>query len=515
MDLGKYTLLYNTYTLNQINMKKIILSVFMCLVAVVASAQVARPKLVVGLVVDQMRWDYLYYYYDKYGEGGMKRLLAEGFSCDNQMLNYVPTVTGVGHASIYTGAAPSTNGIAANDFYLGDKRIYCCDDPNVKGVGTTDKAGMMSPVNMLGTTVGDMLRAASDYRSKVIGVALKDRASILPAGHSANAAYWYDKSVAGFITSTWYMEQLPEWVKKFNKASGMKKGYDPKVHADGVTLTFRMAEAALKNEQLGKGDATDMLCISVSSTDAISHQTGTWLSPGKENEEAFLTLDRGMKEFFDALDAQVGKGNYLLFLTADHGGTHNPNTTLQHRRPGGSWDSGATMKQLNEQLKGEFGADIRYVKDIIGESIYLDHNAISGAKLCLDKVKGAAVRLLMDDPQFNFVVDYEKAASAPVPQWIRERIINGYYRGRSGDIMAMPKVNYYDWHIADDFYGSTHGSWSAADTHIPLVFMGWHIKPGHTNRQTFMVDTAPTICALLHIQMPDACIGNAITEVTD
>ena len=496
-------------------MKKLILSVFMCCMAVKATAQVARPKLVVGLVVDQMRWDYMYYYYDKYGEGGMKRLMAEGFSCDNQMLNYVPTVTGVGHASIYTGAAPSTNGIAANDFYLNGKRIYCCDDPAVNGVGTDSKAGKMSPVNMLGPTIGDMLRAATDFRSKVIGVALKDRASILPAGHSANAAYWYDKSAPGFITSTYYTDKLPEWVKKFNKQSGMKKGYDPKVHADGVTLTFRMAEAALKNEQLGKGDATDMLCVSVSSTDAISHQTGTWLSPGKENEEVFLTLDRGMKEFFDALDAQVGKGNYLLFLTADHGGTHNPNTMREHKLPGGCWDAGATMQKLNEQLKGEFGADIKYVKDIIGESLYLDHDAIAANKLCLEKVTDTAVRLLKEDPQFNFVSAYEKVATAPIPQWIRERIINGYFRGRTGDIIAMPYANYFDWKVASDFYGSTHGSWTPADTHIPLVFMGWNIKPGHTNRQTFMVDTAPTVCALLHIQMPDACIGNPITEITD
>ena len=230
-------------------MKKIFLSLLVCIMALTASAQVARPKLVVGLVIDQMRWDYMYYYYDKYGEGGMKRLMAEGFSCDNQMLNYVPTITGVGHSSIYTGAVPAANGIPGNDFYLDGKRVYCTDDPDVKGVGTDSKAGCMSPKNMLGTTIGDMLRCATDFRSKVIGIALKDRASILPAGHAANAAYWYDKSVAGFITSSYYMDALPDWVKKFNRSSGMKKGYDPKSGADGVTLTFNMAEAALKNEQ--------------------------------------------------------------------------------------------------------------------------------------------------------------------------------------------------------------------------------------------------------------------------
>ena len=497
------------------SMKKAILSVIVCCMAMMATAQTARPKLVVGLVVDQMRWDYMHYYYDRYGEGGMKRLMAEGFSCDNQMLNYVPTVTGVGHAAIYTGAAPATSGIAANDFYLGDKRIYCCDDPAVKGVGTTSAAGKMSPVNMLGSTIGDMLRMATDFRAKVVGVALKDRASILPAGHSANAAYWYDKSVAGFISSTYYMDKLPQWVDKFNRQAGMKKGYDPKLHADGVTLTFRMAEAALKNEQLGQHDVTDMLCVSISSTDAISHETGTWFSPGKENEEAFLALDRGMKEFFDALDAQVGKGNYLLFLTADHGGTHNPNTLRQHKLPGGCWDGGAAMQTVNEKLKKEFGADIKYIKDVIGESVYLDHKAIAAAGLCLDKVTDAAVRLLKEDDTLSFVSSYDKISTAPIPQCIRERVINGYYRGRSGDIMAMPKPNYFDWKVNPDFYGSNHGAWNPADTHIPLVFMGWNVKPGHTHRLTNMVDTAPTVCAMLNLQMPDACTGNPICELTD
>ena len=183
-------------------MKKLIFSVLLCCVAIVASAQVQRPKLVVGIVIDQMRWDYLYYYYDKFGEGGMKRLINEGFSCDNQMLNYVPTVTAVGHASIYTGAGPATNGIASNDFRDCDKMVYCCDDPSVQGVGTTSKAGQMSPHYMLGTTIGDMLRQATDFKAKVFGVAIKDRAAILPAGHSANGAFWYDKSVAGFVTSS-------------------------------------------------------------------------------------------------------------------------------------------------------------------------------------------------------------------------------------------------------------------------------------------------------------------------
>lgn len=496
-------------------MKKIILSVIMCCAAIVASAQVERPKLVVGLIVDQMRWDYLYYYYDKYGEGGMKRLLSDGFSCENQMINYVPTVTGVGHAAAYTGAGPATNGIVSNDFYLDGKRIYCCDDPDAKGVGTTSKAGNMSPVNMLGPTIGDMLRQATDFKAKVYGVAIKDRAAILPAGHAANGAFWYDKTVGGFITSTYYMDKLPDYVVKFNKQNGMKPGYDPKVHADGVTATFGMAEAVMKAEKLGQNGTTDMLCVSISPTDAISHNTGTWFSPGKENEEVFLTLDRDMKRFFDALDQQVGKGNYLLFLTADHGGTHNPNTMREHKLPGGSWDCRAVMTKVNEALSAQFGVQGNYLKDAIGFSLYLDRDFIAQNKLCEEKVKAAAISELRKDPDLITAVDYEKAATAAVPQWIRERIINGYYRGRTGDIFVMAKANFFDWNVKKDFFGSTHGAWNHADTHIPLVFMGWHIKPGKTNKLTYMVDTAPTVCSMLHIQTPDASTGNPIVEVVD
>ena len=196
--------------------------------SIMAFAQIERPKLVVGIIIDQMRWDALYYYYDQYGDGGFKRLLNDGFSCENHMINYIPTITAVGHASVYTGTSPAFHGIAGNDFTLDGKMVYCCNDKTVKGVGTESKAGQMSPRNMLATTIGDQIRMASDFKARVYGVALKDRASILPAGHSANAAYWYDNSVGHFITSTYYMDKLPEWMVKFNKENKTKPGVDMK-----------------------------------------------------------------------------------------------------------------------------------------------------------------------------------------------------------------------------------------------------------------------------------------------
>lgn len=227
-------------------MKKIIVSLALAFLFLpMVKAQVERPKLVVGIVIDQMRWDYLYYYYNDYGEGGLKRLLKEGFSYQNCQIPYIPSVTAIGHSSVYTGSIPSLTGIAGNYFAIDDKSVYCCSDPTVQSVGSDSKEGKMSPHNMWATTIGDQLRIATDYKSKVVGVALKDRAAILPAGHSATAAYWWDTSAGKFVSSTFYMDKLPSWVDNINKTWGVAPRTDVKTSNLGVSITFRMAEAAL------------------------------------------------------------------------------------------------------------------------------------------------------------------------------------------------------------------------------------------------------------------------------
>ena len=175
-----------------------------------------RPKLVVGIVVDQMRWDYLYRYQKHYTEGGFRRMLSEGYTCENTALPYVPSVTAIGHTCIYTGSVPSIHGIAGNNFVKDGQKVYCTDDKTVKPVGSTSDAGLMSPRNLWTTTIGDEMRIASNGRAKVVGVSLKDRASILPAGHNPNGAYWFDDATGRFITSTYYMDKLPQWVRAFN-----------------------------------------------------------------------------------------------------------------------------------------------------------------------------------------------------------------------------------------------------------------------------------------------------------
>ena len=485
----------------------ILLSLMMALsTSAWAAKKVNRPKLVVGLVVDQMRWDYLYYYYEDFVDGGLKRLIDEGYSCENTMINYVPTVTAIGHTSIYTGTTPALHGICGNDFRHKGVKMSCCGDATVKAVGSSSDAGKASPRNMLANTMGDQLRLSNDFKSRVFGVAMKDRAAILPAGHSANAAYWYDNSVGHFITSTYYMDELPSWVRDFNKRYGTKPGEDQKMKPEGVTLTFKMAEAILENERLGMGKVTDMLCVSISSTDAISHEYGP---RGSQTIAAYKQLDKDLAHFLSLLDRRYGPDGYLLFLTADHGGAHNPNFLRRNKLPADGWDAGGTVKKINMRLQAKYGIDGLALGNS-GDFIYLNHARIDSAGLNLQEVKNEAIAEIEQNDKILYAVDCEHAAMAPIPQHLRERIINGYNRLRTGDIYCLPRSQMFSWQFGENYVGTTHGEWNPYDSHIPLVFLGWNIEHGSTTKPTRIVDIAPTVCALLHIQMPNACIGEPI-----
>ena len=456
----------------------IILSFMLLATTAWAGQKIERPKLVVGLVVDQMRWDYLYYYYEDFVEGGLKRLVDEGYSYENCMINYVPTVTAIGHASVYTGSTPALHGICGNDFYDHTLRswTYCCRDNTVDGVGTDSRAGKMSPRNMLGNTIGDQLRLSNDFKSRVFGVALKDRAAILPAGHSANAAYWYDNSVGHFISSTYYMQELPKWVREFNKRNGTKPGEDQKMKPEGVTLTFKMAEYGTR---------------------------------GAQTIAAYKQLDRDLAHFLSLLDRRIGRGRYLLFLTADHGGAHNPNYMKRNHLPAGGWSASGTVKNINKRLADKYGVDKLAVGNY-GDFIFLDHARIDSAGLDIQELKREAIAEAEKCPDLLRVVDCEHAATAGVPQLIRERIVNGYNRLRSGDLYCLPRANMFSWEFKDDYIGTTHSEWNPYDSHIPLVFLGWNIEHGSCAKNVNIVDIAATVCAMLHIQRPSSCIGEAL-----
>lgn len=518
------------------------------------SNQVAieRPKLVVGIVVDQMRWDYLYRYQKRYTDGGFKRLLGEGFSCENTMIPYVPSVTAIGHTCIYTGSVPSIHGIAGNNFVKDGKKVYCTDDDSVKPVGTTSKAALMSPRNLWVSTIGDEMKIASNGRAKVVGVALKDRASILPAGHNPNGAFWFDDQTGCFITSSYYMDRLPKWVETFNGKrlpeqylsqkwntlypkntytesttdeneyeNGIREGVKatlplnlPELYKKygygiirntpfGNSLTLDMAKAAIDGEQLGADDETDLLAVSCSSTDYIGHQVGTHAI---ETEDTYLRLDKAIADFLAYLDSKVGKGNYLVFLSADHGAMNNAAFLQDRRIPAGSWNASATAKKLNQVLAKEYPEAGDIVKTVMNYQVFFNRDVIKSKQLDFDNIKQTVVNVLKEDPSVLYACDMAKASTESIPEEVKSRIINGYNRERSGDVVIILKPNFY----AHSMKGTDHGAWNSYDTHIPLVFMGWGIKHGATTKQTFMTDIAPTIAAMLHIQAPNGCVGKAI-----
>lgn len=513
---------------------------------------IERPKLVVGIVVDQMRWDYLYRYQKRYTDGGFKRLLGEGFSCENTMIPYVPSVTAIGHTCIYTGSVPSIHGIAGNNFVKEGKKVYCTDDDSVKPVGTTSEAALMSPRNLWVSTIGDEMKIASNGRAKVVGVALKDRASILPAGHNPNGAFWFDDQTGCFITSSYYMDRLPKWVEAFNGKrlpeqylsqkwntlypkntytesttdeneyeNGIREGVKatlplnlPELYKKygygiirntpfGNSLTLDMAKAAIDGEQLGADDETDLLAVSCSSTDYIGHQVGTHAI---ETEDTYLRLDKAIADFLAYLDSKVGKGNYLVFLSADHGAMNNAAFLQDRRIPAGSWNASATAKKLNQVLAKEYPEAGDIVKTVMNYQVFFNRDVIKSKQLDFDNIKQTVVNVLKEDPSVLYACDMAKASTESIPEEVKSRIINGYNRERSGDAVIILKPNFY----AHSMKGTDHGAWNSYDTHIPLVFMGWGIKHGATTKQTFMTDIAPTIAAMLHVQAPNGCVGKAI-----
>ena len=513
---------------------------------------VQRPKLVVGIVIDQMRWDYLYRYQKRYTDGGFKRLLNEGFSCENTVIPYVPSVTAIGHTCIYTGSVPSIHGIAGNNFVKNGEKVYCTDDDTVKPVGFNSEAGLMSPRNLWVTTIGDEMKIASNGRAKVVGVALKDRASILPAGHNPDGAFWFDDKSGNFITSTYYMNQLPKWVEAFNSKklpehylsekwntlypkdtytestsdeneyeNGIKKGVKatlplnlPELYKKygyniirntpfGNSLTFDMAKAAIDGEQLGADDETDLLAVSCSSTDYIGHQVGTH---AVETEDTYLRLDKAIADFLSYLDAKVGKGNYLVFLSADHGAMNNARFLQDRRIPAGNWDDDTAAKKLNEVLAKDYPNTGDLVKTVMNYQVFFNREVIKNQHLDFVKIKHTVVDFLKEDSYVLYACDMEKTMTESIPEEVKYRIVNGYNRERSGDVQIVLKPNFY----THGMKGTDHGAWNLYDTHIPLVFMGWGIKHGATTKRTFMTDIAPTIGALIHVQAPNGCVGQPI-----
>ncbi|MDC6385947.1 alkaline phosphatase family protein [Flagellimonas taeanensis] len=517
------------------------------------------PKLVVGIVVDQMRYDYLTRFWAQYGEGGFKRLVNQGFNCKNHHYNYAPTSTGPGHASVYTGTTPATHGIIGNDWYNKETGtdVYCAGDDSYTSVGTTSDAGQMSPHRMLTTTVTDELRMHTQKRGKVIGVALKDRGAILPAGHAANAAYWFEGGAAGnWITSSYYMDALPQWVVDFNNSDAVEvykkpwntlkpietyveSGTDANTYEGmfkgeatssfphdlpalweangqfgllrttpyGNSMTADFALAAVEGESLGVDTITDFLAVSFSSTDYVGHFFGV---NSKEIEDTYIRLDRDLARLFTALDEKVGEGEYTVFLTADHAAIDVPAYLKDSKLPAGYLDMKGLQAEFAEFLKYKYGTtDV--VKDLSNHQLFLDHKILTNLDIDLKEAQEDIAKELLSYEGIGQVYTAHQMWTNNYTKGIPYILQNGYNQKRSGDVLIVPNPGF----ISYGRTGSTHGSPQIYDTHVPLLLYGKGIKQGSTVNRTEIPDIAPTISALLGIAFPSGTTGRPIGEVLE
>ena len=529
-------------------MKKILVALL--LLPIMAFSQ-ARPKVVIGIVVDQMRYDYLYKFNSLYSENGFKRLLSGGFVCQNTMVNYLPSHTAPGHSSIYTGSVPSIHGIPGNAFIENTDGLLhdACEDKTVDLIGSTKK-GSSSPRNLLVTTVGDELRIATNMKSRTFSVALKNRGSVFPGGHLAKS-YWYDNDLGAFSTSTYYEKSLPNWLVAFNARHSddtlMKYGWnlgfsdyslstednnsyeepfykekspvfphtfdkmsDKERHETfcmtpfGNTYTIMMARAMIEGEKIGKGPNTDFLSVSFSSPDELAHQYGC---NSVEIQDMMLKLDRDIAGFLSYLDITYGKGNYLLFLTADHGGSHNQQFLKDNNIPAGVFEKNS-VQDVNQYLKGKFGVDSLVIAFPNYYQFFLNNPLLAKGTISRAAVRQSIIEWALDKPEVLYAIDLYNISTSNVPTKIKEMVMNGYNRRRGGDVQLILDPAWYEY--AGKTKGNTHGTWSPADTHIPLIFYGWGVKAGESTVEVYTTDIAPTISGLLHIQMPNGCIGKPI-----
>lgn len=524
----------------------------------------ARPKLVVGIVVDQMRYDYLYRYQADYGTGGFRRLLREGLSCENTHYNYVPTFTAPGHSAIYTGTYPAINGIIANEWFDREwgRHRYVTTDTTVQTVGATGRAGQHSPRVLLTTTITDELRLSNSFQSKVVGVCLKDRGSILPAGHLASAAYWFDDKSGNWITSTYYPDSLglPQWVQDFNsrrvadgylakpwdKLPGIRydesfagwhaKGYDqghyikmaggfphdlPALRQQlgygvlrftpfGNSLTLDFALETIDKMQLGQGEATDFLCLSFSCTDYIGHQFGVH---AEETQDAYLRLDADLARLLTALDQKFGKNNVLVFLTADHGGGETPVELIDARVPSGIFPESKLEAALENTLTTTLGVNADYILECGNQQIWLNWSAIDELSIDPNKIANTISDFLRMQPGVSDVWTQDELLSMPPDYPFAPELRRGILPRRSGDILFQLEPS---WHPDDQAFGTggaTHGSSYPYDTHVPLLWYGWHVPTGESQAPVSITDIAPTLAALLHIMEPNGSTGAVIQDL--
>ena len=515
------------------------------------------PRLIVGITVDQMRYDYLLRYWNDFGKSGFRRLVEEGFVCHNLHYNYMPTYTGPGHASIFTGTTPAYHGIIQNDWYdrTSNAMIYCSSDTSALGVGTSSKSGQMSPHYLTASTLGDMIRSQTNGRGKVIGIAMKDRGAILPAGRTADAAYWFVGADEGvWATSNWYMNALPAWVTEFNKQKkadtylaqtwnllrdasvydesaadnnahetpfkGTTKPTFPydlpalkaangnyellKATPFGNSLTVDFAREVIQQEQLGTDALTDMLCMSFSSTDYIGHQFGIH---AMETQDCYLRLDEELSVFLRYLDEKVGKGNYTVFLSADHGGAPTPSYTAKRKAIGGYWKSDKLELFLEDTLAKRYGEG-DWVLNESNQNVFLNHRLIQTKRLSAKEIQYEVAQLCLTFPEVMNAYTASDLSQSRGGELVKNMIQQGFDAKRSGDVIYTLDPGYIEYGMS----GTTHGSPFTYDTHVPAIFFGYGVESGETFARQSITDIAPTVSMMCGVSLPDATTGEPIEK---
>jgi len=517
-----------------------------------------KPKLVIAIVVDQMRYDFLENLSYRFSDNGFKRLINNGYNCKNNFYNYVPTVTGPGHSSIATGSTPMIHGVVGNNWFDREnkKSIYCANDSKYNNIGGDAYSGNKSPNNLLVETFADVNKTSNNNKSKTISVAIKDRGSILMGGKNADAAYWYyGKEKAQWISSTYYMNQLPDWVKNFNLEDNLEKYLKDWVTLNEITsynnheidnnnfeklfkgkedsafpydikslmkqndcfdmiketpygnaMTTDFAIQAVINENLGKRNVTDILTIGYSSTDYVGHNFGV---ASVETQDTYLRLDLEIEKLLTFLDNQIGEGEYTLFLTGDHGVLEIPAFLSNNGLDAIAISKNDMLKKVLKGLNSLFDInDDNLIANVENNQIYFDYEVIDRLGLNKNKVTIELVKILQSFDFISNAYSSDYILNSKNLKGYEKLIQNGFHKKRSGDIAIVLKPNV----IFYDGKGTTHGSGYSYDTHVPLIFYGKGIRNGETLRYTEIPDIAPTISKLLGQEM-NSSTGNALDFV--
>lgn len=524
-------------------------------------SQITKPKLVVGIVVDQMCYEYLYRYQSKFSNKGFVKLMNNGTHCRNTQYNYVPTYTGPGHASIYTGTTPNNHGIVANDWYHRGlkKTVNCVGDESVSSVGSADAGGKKSPKNLKTNTITDQLKLTYP-NSKVISVSIKDRSAILPGGHLSNGTYWFDFSSGGFLTSSFFKTALPEWIKDFNAKktpdsylketwntyfdinsyteSGpddspyehLLKGkktptfpYDLKAMTEGKmdydlftytpfanTYLADFALEALQQEKLGQGKETDFLAISFSSTDILGHSFG----PNSiEIEDMYIRLDLEIAKILAELEKKVGKENFVLFLTADHAVVPVPQKLIDQQLPGGYLNWKPLVVQLRKEVVAKYGVD--FIASRQNSNFYFDRELLATKKIKLEDAQDFVKSKVKNWENVKSVYTASELENSAADFEWKDMIRRGYRFHESGDVIYILEPGFISqWGEAPAAYkGTTHGSSFNYDTHVPLIWYGANIPTQEILRRINITDITATLVPILQLQKPSATTGEPILEL--